>query len=311
MEDLVTVVITTYKRSDKIENAIISVIKQTYKNIEIIVVDDNALLEDEREKTKKIVEKYKQVKYIQNDKNLGGALSRNVGIENAKGKFIAFLDDDDKYEKEKIEKQYNCYLQHKNDNAGLIYCYCYREDQYGNIIGSCKNDYEGNRIYENMLGCIAGTSLWFCPKEALISVGMFEDTPCKQDSIMLLKLLCNGYNIYRVPENLVYYYEHGGNGISGTKRSNIIGLQNYRNWCRKNYDKITKRQQDNVEFDFSKQLITLYIFNDMKKEAKEELKNMIKRKPLNKKTWISLGKIVFPKQYLRTLERKKNEQNSI
>ena len=110
---------------------------------------------------------------------------------------------------------------------------------------------------------------------------------------------------------LCIYYEHGGNGISGTKRSNIIGLQNYRNWCRKNYDKITKRQQDNVEFDFSKQLITLYIFNDMKKEAKEELKNMIKRKPLNKKTWISLGKIVFPKQYLRTLERKKNEQNSI
>ena len=105
--------------------------------------------------SEKIVEKYKSVIYIQNKENLGGALSRNVGIKNAKGKFIAFLDDDDKYTKDKIEKQYQCYEQHKNDKVGLIYCYCYRENEKGNIVGSYQNDYEGNRIYEQMLGCIA------------------------------------------------------------------------------------------------------------------------------------------------------------
>lgn len=155
MEDLISIVITTYKRSDKIEEAIKSAISQTYRNIEIIVVDDNAKAHDERNKTEKIVEKYKNVIYIQNKENLGGALSRNVGIKNAKGKFIAFLDDDDKYTKDKIEKQYQCYEQHKNDKVGLIYCYCYRENQKGNIVGNYQNDYEGNRIYEQMLGCIA------------------------------------------------------------------------------------------------------------------------------------------------------------
>lgn len=155
MEDLISIVITTYKRSDKIEEAIKSAMSQTYRNIEIIVVDDNAKAQDERNKTEKIVEKYKSVIYIQNKENLGGALSRNVGIKNAKGKFIAFLDDDDKYTKDKIEKQYQCYEQHRNDKVGLIYCYCYRENEKGNIVGSYQNDYEGNRIYEQMLGCIA------------------------------------------------------------------------------------------------------------------------------------------------------------
>lgn len=164
MEDLISIVITTYKRSDKIEGAIKSVVNQTYKNIEIIVVDDNAKLKDERKKTKKIVEKYKDIIYIPNKENLGGALSRNVGIENAKGKFVAFLDDDDKYTEEKIEKQYQCYEQHKNDNVGLIYCYCYRENKEENIIGNYQNDYEGNRVYEQMLGCIARNIFMALPK---------------------------------------------------------------------------------------------------------------------------------------------------
>ena len=99
-----------------------------------------------------------------------------------------------------------------------------------------------------------GTSLWFCPKDVLISVGMFEDTPCKQDSIMLLKLLCNGYNIYRVPENLVYYYEHGGNGISGTKKRapQIIQKLNIE-WLYRiigNKERIKRFYDSNVKFIF-------------------------------------------------------------
>lgn len=304
-EELVSVVITTYKRSDKIEDAIKSVLSQTYKNIEIIVVDDNANQLEDREKTKEIVQKYSQIKYIENENNLGGALSRNVGIDNANGEFIAFLDDDDKYVEDKIEKQYLCYLQHKEEKIGLIYCYCYRENVNGEIIGEYKNDYEGNALYANMLGCIAGTSLWFCPKKALIDIGKFEDTPCKQDSILLLKLLGNGYQVYRVPESLVYYYEHGGNGISGTKPKNIEGLKNYREWARKYYDQITGKQMKNVEYNFSKKLITLYIINNLKDEAYKELKNMIKLKPFNKATILSICKFILSKTYIHWLNRRK------
>ena len=110
-EPLVTVIITTYKRPDKIERAIDSVINQTYPNIELIVVDDNIKDTQERKETEKIVERYSNIRYIKNEKNLGGALSRNVGIKEANGEFISFLDDDDKYKPTKIEEEYKCYLE--------------------------------------------------------------------------------------------------------------------------------------------------------------------------------------------------------
>ena len=67
-----------------------------------------------------------------------------------------------------------------------------------------------------MLGCIAGTSLWLASKNALMTVGNFTDTPSKQDSTVILNMLTAGFTVDRVPERLVDYYEHNGEGISGT-----------------------------------------------------------------------------------------------
>lgn len=294
MQELVTIIITTYKRSNVIERAIKSVLNQTYKNIEIIVVDDNANIPEEREKTEKIVKKYPNIIYIPNTKNLGGALARNEGIYKAKGKYIAFLDDDDEYRKDKIEKQYKLYKQHENEKVGLIFC------------NEKSINYNESLIYQQMIECIAPTSFWFMPKKVLEEVGYFEDSPCKQDSIVLLKVIAAGYNIYKVPENLVIFNWHdSNNGISGTKKSNIIGMNNYRAWCRKYYDKITKNQIKNVEYNFSKQLLTLYIVNNMKKEAKQELNTMLKLKPFNKKTMLGMFKFTFPNLYLKLIKREK------
>lgn len=294
MKDLISVIITTYKRSNIIERAIKSVLNQTYKNIEIIVVDDNSNFEDEREKTAKIVGKYKNVIYIQNEKNLGGALARNEGIYKAKGKFIAFLDDDDEYREDKIEKQYNLFLEHQNEKVGLIFS------------NEKSVDYNKNLIYQQMMECIAPTSFWFVPKKVLKEVNYFEDSPCKQDSILLLKILAQGYTVYKVPENLVIFNKHDSeNGISGTKLSNIEGRINYRNWCRKYYYLLdNQKQKNNVEYNFSKELVTLYIINNKKKEAKYELKNMIKIKMLNKETIKSVLKYIFRKTYIVYIKKK-------
>lgn len=294
MEDLVSVIITTYKRSNVIEKAIRSVLKQTYKNIEIIVVDDNAKIPEERKKTRDIVKKYKEIIYIENEKNLGGALARNEGVYRAKGKFIAFLDDDDEYREDKIEKQYKLYQENKKEKVGLIF------SNEKNI------DYNQSLLYQQMIECIAPTSFWFLPKAVLEEVGYFEDSPCKQDSIVILKILALGYKVYKVPENLVVFNIHDSdNGISGTKRSNIIGLNNYRNWCRKYYERLSKVQIKDVEYNFSKQLLSLYIINNMKEEAKTELKKMIALKPFNKKTFLGIFKYIFPEKYKKALRKKK------
>ena len=90
---LVSVIITTCKREPKmLKRAIDSVINQTYKKIEIIVVDDSPSDYELREQVEELVLSYGTIKYIKNSKNIGAALSRNVGIEASEGEFIAFLD---------------------------------------------------------------------------------------------------------------------------------------------------------------------------------------------------------------------------
>ena len=123
--EMVSVIIPTHNRSNTLERAIKSVISQTYPEIEIIIVDDNANNEEERQKVKKIVENYNNINLIQNKVNLGGGQSRNEGIKAAKGKYVAFLDDDDEFFPQKIEKQYELYkyVSSKDDKVGLIYCY--------------------------------------------------------------------------------------------------------------------------------------------------------------------------------------------
>ena len=108
MQQLVSVIIPTYKGADKINSAVDSVLNQTYKNIEVIVVDDNGENEPEQlltaEKMKKY-ETFENVKYLVHKKNINGSAARNTGIRASKGFYLGFLDDDDVFLPEKTQKQ--------------------------------------------------------------------------------------------------------------------------------------------------------------------------------------------------------------
>lgn len=304
----ISVIITTHCRSNMLENAIKSVINQSYSNIEIIVIDDNADNLDERIKTRNIVKKYKNIILIENEKNLGGAISRNVGIKNSTGELLSFLDDDDIYMPNRIEKLNDIYEFHKNDNPGLIYCCCATYDKTGTIIGEWVHELEGKPFYNHMIDCIAGTSMWLVPKKVLENVGMFEDSPCKQDSIVILKIMSAGYNIFCTKEKLVLYFEHGGKGISGLKLKNIDGIKKYREWCRKNYNKnLNQKQIQNVENNFRYQIMKIYNHNGMKKEAKNEIKKIMKNSIGNKYFFKALLKFLFPK--IKGIKKKNIDSN--
>ena len=108
MNELVSIIIPTYKRNEKLKKAIESILKQTYQNIEIIVVDDNNPNTEYRKKNEILMQSYiknSKVKYIKHEKNKNGAAARNTGINAANGKYIGFLDDDDEFLPTKIEKQ--------------------------------------------------------------------------------------------------------------------------------------------------------------------------------------------------------------
>ena len=106
IDGLVSVVMPTYKRSEKLFRAIDSVLNQSYRNLELLLVNDNDPNDDNTKLLKKRVEKYKndpRFHLILQERHINGAVARNVGINNAKGEYIAFLDDDDWWEVDKIK----------------------------------------------------------------------------------------------------------------------------------------------------------------------------------------------------------------
>ena len=107
---IVSVVVATYKRDNDLARALESLASQTYKDMEIVLVNDNRT-DDWKCKVNVIVDNFKsmhpdaQINYIVNEVNQGSAKTRNIGIAAARGKYVTFLDDDDVYLPEKVAKQ--------------------------------------------------------------------------------------------------------------------------------------------------------------------------------------------------------------
>ena len=124
MSELVSVVIPSHGGGEFLQSAVDSVLNQTYKNIEVVVVDDNGVGSENQLKTAKQMEKYAlcdNVKYVCHEQNINGAAARNTGVKNSSGAYIALLDDDDIYYPEKIERQV-AVISELPEEYGLVFC---------------------------------------------------------------------------------------------------------------------------------------------------------------------------------------------
>ena len=301
--ELVSVIIPTYKRSNyELERAIKSVMSQTYKNLEIIVIDDNANDVSERRKTREIIKKYNSVNYYENQKNLGGALSRNYGIQLANGKYIAFLDDDDEFLPEKIEKQLMLFKEKEKENKNIALVYCHKNiiNSKGKIIWKSSNiNYEGNCLFEQMKDLIETTSTWLCLKSALLSVGMFEDVKAHQDNILMTKILGAGYEIYRVPELLLNFYLHNGNGITKRDKNYLEYTKHLLEFKKQYYSRFNSKQMEEIRYYNSSLLMKIYYENGMKKEYFKEYFKVLKTNKFRKHTLrltLNFFKIIFKRE---------------
>ena len=153
MNELVSVIIPSYKLEKFISKTIESVINQTYSNWEMIIVDDCS-----PDKSNEIIEKYMQkdnrIKLIKLNKNNGSAVARNTAIKEARGRYIAFLDADDLWLPKKLEKQIE--FMKKND-LSFTYSSYYLIDEEENPLGVYNTIPE--ITYESMLktcsvGCL-------------------------------------------------------------------------------------------------------------------------------------------------------------
>lgn len=118
-QPLVTVYIPTYNRVELLKRAVQSVQKQTYKNLEIIIVDDCST-DGTHDYLKLLKKEDKRVRYFLKEKNSGACVSRNIAIEHASGEFITGLDDDDYFLENRIYNFYNAYKM-KDDNIVALF----------------------------------------------------------------------------------------------------------------------------------------------------------------------------------------------
>lgn len=168
---MISVIIPTYNCAKYICEAIDSVLYQTYSDYEIIVIDDGST-----DATRTVIMNcYKMVRYFYMDNN-GAAAARNYGISKAQGEFIAFLDADDKWLPQKLEKQVALF--HKNDELGMVFT----ENSFFNEQGitmSKANKRErlmtGDIVRNIFLNSYVATPTVMVRKSVFAAVGLFEE----------------------------------------------------------------------------------------------------------------------------------------
>lgn len=211
---MVSVVIPTHNRVDLLPRAIESVLNQTYKDIEIIVVSDGST-----DGTDELMDKYKsdsRINYISYYPEKGGNYARNTGVKEAKGEYVAFLDDDDQWLPNKIEKQLE--VMKSDEKIGLVYTglnVIYADDDITyQSIPSEQGDLSKSILMKSSIG---STSTILVKKDIIVSVGLFdEELPAVQDYDLFIRI-AQKCHVGAVKECMVNYFNYGySNQISSS-----------------------------------------------------------------------------------------------
>ena len=235
MEGLVSVIIPTYSRPDNILRAIRSVENQTYRDIEIIVVDDNGIGTASQQETQNILSHLiveNKIIYLTHENNKNGSAARNTGVLAAKGDYITFLDDDDEMFPTKIEKQIEK-LRSALPSFGGVYCGYEKRD--GNKVVSQKTvALTGNLQKEILLqkwGFGTGSNPLF-RREVFNKVGLFDVSFKRKQDVEFMVRFFRYYEICCVPDVLVVKYVNSSlNRPSATAYLDIMShfLETFKN----------------------------------------------------------------------------------
>lgn len=202
-EELISVIIPTYNREKTIIRAVESVLNQTYKNIELIVVDDNS-----DDKTVSLLESLsdERLKIIKLDKNHGACHARNIGIKNSKGKYISFQDSDDEWNKEKLKIQMEDIV---DNDCDMVFCQVTRIDNGdkivipGNdfIIPKTKEEFTKKLLIDNFIS----TQSILAKRKVFDDIIFDENFPRFQDWDLVLRI-SQKYKIGFTKKSLVNLY---------------------------------------------------------------------------------------------------------
>jgi len=200
---LVSIICPLYNSEKYIEETILSVLAQTYKNWEMIIVDDCSI-----DGGATVVEKYSnkdnRVKLVKLEQNSGPATARNTGLNRAKGRFIAFVDSDDVWDKNKLEIQMDFMLKKKISFSFTSYRLMDSEGVLQNhIISSVPKLTMVDYLKNTIIGCST-----VMIDRSVIGNFEFIDIPTSQDAHLWITILKKGFLAYGISKVLVTYRIH-------------------------------------------------------------------------------------------------------
>lgn len=208
--EFVSVIIPTYNRRHTLKRCIDSVLNQTYRNFEIIIVDDcstDGTMEFVEAEYGAITEI--NIVYVRNDNNLGAGASRNVGVSYASGEYIAFHDSDDEWYYDKLEKQMNCFAK-CNQKIGAVYSLFYTNGVGSEIypperVGIIYKS--GYVFYTLLLNSLVGMITLVMRKSVFLEMGGFNEQLHSLEDYELTIRIARKYGIMLVDEVLAVAYE--------------------------------------------------------------------------------------------------------
>lgn len=202
----VSVVIPTHNRAGFLPTAIDSVLKQSFQDFEILVVDDAS-----NDGTAEVRDKFNdsRIHWLRHDKPKGGAAARNTGIIHSKGEYIAFLDDDDEWYPDKLARQMEVMLG-SEPQVGAVYTGYVTVDRTsgcvrGQMIPTQRGNLHNKLLESNPIG---GTSSMLIKRACLEKVGLFDETlPSFQDRDLWIRI-SREFNFGYVQDPLLNYFDH-------------------------------------------------------------------------------------------------------
>lgn len=201
----ISVIIPTYGDPKFLNITILSVLNQTFQDLEVFVVDDNNPDTDARNKTEKMMETFsdKRLHYLKHSHNLNGSVARNTGIAQAEGKYISFLDSDDEYMSERLMKCFNAMEKAEESVAG-VYTGC--EFRRGGKVYHTISDVKSGNYLVETLACTfnlgTGSNL-FIRKSVIDEINGFDSSFLRHQDYEFMVRIFEKYELVSIPEVLV------------------------------------------------------------------------------------------------------------
>lgn len=244
--DLISVVIPTKNRAQRLIKAIVSVQKQIDVNLEILIVDD-ASTDDTESVVRSLAENDSRIKYFRNHQSAGGGAARNAGIQNAMGCLVAFLDDDDEWHSNKLKVQLELLTREPSAVAASSSFILNKIGWVDKLVIAITPPNDRQQLLRsNHLG---GASVCLAWKKSLVSIGGLDPLlrSC-QDWDLWLKLHQEG-SIVVSQEPLVTYHVHDEGRITGNIGNEYQGRK-----------KIYLRYRKEMNFSTRKYVLSMLIF---------------------------------------------------